>query len=56
LISNTTLFTLAYIFGKNYQFLLSGVKFVNVIIFLTFAFALIIFIWYKRKKPLKNTK
>lgn len=56
LISNTTLFTLAYIFGKNYQFLLSSVQLVNVIIFLTFAFALIIFIWYKRKKTLENTE
>lgn len=48
--SNTILFTLAYIVGKNYQALLDIVKTFNIFLFVAFVVSIISFIWYKRKK------
>lgn len=50
LFSTTTLFTIAYFFGKHYQLLLDKVKMFNIAIFLVFLVALIVFICYKMKK------
>ncbi len=47
LLSNASLFTLAYFCGKNCTYL---VKYVNVVIFSLFLIALIVFIWYKKNK------
>lgn len=57
LISTTTLFTIAYFFGKHYELLLDKVKILNIAIFLVFLFALIILFCYKmRKRKLKKTR
>lgn len=48
--SNTTLFTLAYTVGKNYQVLLDNLKMFNIFLFSAFTVAVIAFIWYKRRK------
>lgn len=48
--SNTTLFSLAYMAGKNYETLLSSLKTLNIFLFTAFVVAVIGFIWYKRKK------
>jgi len=50
LLSNTTLFSLAYMAGKNYEILLASLKTVNIFLFAAFGVAVIGFIWYKRKK------
>lgn len=49
-LSNSTLFTLAYLAGKNYETLLAHVKTFNIFLFLAFAIAGICFIWYKRRQ------
>ncbi len=48
-ISNTTLFTLAYFAGKNYETLLKFVKTFNIFLFALFLVSIIVGIWYKRK-------
>ena len=48
--SNTTLFSLAYLAGKNYEALLASLKTFNIFLFGAFVIAIIGFIWYKRKK------
>lgn len=53
-ISNTTLFTIAYFFGKNYTLLTERLKLINIVIFLAFALALIIFVCYKKSKTVKD--
>lgn len=45
--SNTTLFTLAYYAGKNYETLLHFLKTFNVILFSLFALSIIGAVWYK---------
>ena len=47
--SNTTLFTLAYYAGKNYELLLNSLKTVNLLLFGTFAVSVIALIWYKKR-------
>jgi membrane protein DedA with SNARE-associated domain len=54
IISNTTLFTLAYHMGKNYKLLLDFVKKFNILLFAAFVVLLIAFIWYKRKKKVST--
>lgn len=49
-LSNTTLFTLAYLVGKNYELLIEALKTFNIFLFSAFAIAIIAFIWYKRRK------
>ena len=49
IISNTTLFTLAYYAGKNYEFLLGSLKTFNLLLFGAFAVSVIGVIWYKRR-------
>lgn len=51
-LSNSTLFTLAYLAGQHYEMLLSKLKTFNIFLFLAFAIAGISFIWYKRGKKL----
>lgn len=48
IISNTVLFSIAYSLGKNYQSLISGIKFFNIFIFALFVVLVISVIWYKR--------
>ena len=48
--SNTTLFSLAYLAGKNYEALLASLKTFNIFLFGAFVIAIIGFIWYKRKR------
>jgi membrane protein DedA with SNARE-associated domain len=50
LCSNSVLFTLAYMVGKNYQLLLDALKTINIFLFVAFVVSIIGFIWYKRKK------
>jgi len=50
LCSNTTLFVLAYMVGKNYQVLISYLKTFNIFLFAAFVVSIIGFIWYKRRK------
>lgn len=50
MLSNTVLFTLAYRACKNYERLISSVKTFNIFLFISFAVAIIGFIWYKRKR------
>ena len=50
LLSNTTLFTLAYFVGKNYEMLIEAVKTFNIFLFSAFTVAIIAFIWYKRRE------
>jgi membrane protein DedA with SNARE-associated domain len=50
LCSNTILFTLAYMIGKNYAILLSALKTFNIFLFIAFVVSIIGFIWYKRRK------
>lgn len=53
LLSNATLFTIAYFCGKNVSYI---IRYVNVIIFVTFVIALIGYIWYKvRKKTISSS-
>lgn len=54
ILSNTTLFTIAYMLGKNYQVLLHYLKTFNIAIFAAFIVTIIALIWYKRRK--KNLK
>lgn len=49
-LSNTTLFTLAYLAGKHHETLLANLKKFNIFLFLAFAVAGIGFIWYKRRQ------
>lgn len=56
LISNTTLFTLAFFCGKNYQILLDKLKVLNVAFFLFFLVALIGLIWYKKSQKKQSSK
>ncbi len=49
-LSNTVLFTFAYMIGKNYGALISFLKTFNIFLFGAFVIAIIGFIWYKRKK------
>jgi|SRR3989344_3218079 len=49
LASNTTLFTLAYLAGRNYQTLLSTLKTFNIFLFFAFVVSIIGLVWYKRK-------
>jgi membrane-associated protein len=53
-ISNATLFTLAFLFGKNYCLLLNQMKFFNILLFSAFVIALIAIIWYKRYKSIEK--
>jgi membrane protein DedA with SNARE-associated domain len=56
LLSNTTLFTLTYYVGKNYQELLSSLKLFNILLFGAFVVLIIGVIWYKKKSSCsKNT-
>jgi len=48
IISNTTLFTLAYYAGKNYHALLGFIKTFNIFLFAFFVVSIIALIWYKR--------
>jgi len=48
LISNTTLFTLAYCAGKNYEKLFGFLKTFNILLFSLFVVSIITLIWYKR--------
>lgn len=50
LISNTTLFSIAYFVGEHYTLLLTKLKWVNLTVFLLFLVALIVFICYKMGK------
>lgn len=50
ILSNTILFTLAFIVGKNYHSLITSLKMFNIFLFSAFVFAIIGYIWYKRKK------
>lgn len=49
-ISNSTIFWLAYLCGKNYELLIDYVKTFNLIFFALFALAVIAFVWYKWSK------
>jgi membrane protein DedA with SNARE-associated domain len=49
-LSNTTLFSLAYLGGKNYESLIASLKTFNIFLFGAFVVAVIAFIWYKCKK------
>lgn len=49
-LSNTALFSLAYMVGKNYEVLISSLKTFNIFLFAAFVVAIISFIWYKRRK------
>ncbi|MDE3045094.1 MAG: DedA family protein [Verrucomicrobiota bacterium] len=49
LASNTTLFTLAYLAGKNYQAILQPLKTINLLLFGAFVMSIIGLVWYKRK-------
>ena len=49
IISNSTLFTLAYYTGKNYEALLHFVKTFNIFLFILFLVSIIGVIWYKRR-------
>lgn len=53
-ISNTTLFTLAFYCGKNYERLLHSLKFFNLALFAAFVLSVIGVVWYKRKNFLKK--
>lgn len=50
--SNTVLFTIAYMLGKNYEVLLHFLKTFNIVIFSAFLVSIIVFIWYKKRKKL----
>lgn len=50
ILSNSTLFFLAYQFGKNYQIILEKLKAFNLILFAIFLIAVIGTIWYKKAK------
>lgn len=50
LISNATLFTLAYLGGKNLDFLLAHLKTLNIIIFLAFVVTCLVFLLQRRKR------
>lgn len=50
LLSNTILFTLAYVIGQNYQILLSGLKTFNIVLFALFAVLIAGFMWHKKRK------
>jgi membrane protein DedA with SNARE-associated domain len=50
LASNSALFWLAYLGGKNYHQLVSAVEMVNYILFGLFIVAIIGFVWYKLRK------
>ncbi len=49
LLSNSTLFTLAYLGGKNHEALWRFVKTFNILLFVLFVVSVIALIWYKRK-------
>lgn len=49
-LSNTLLFTLAFMVGKNYHTLFSTLKMFNIFLFSAFLVAIIGCIWYKGKK------
>jgi len=49
-LSNSTLFTLAFYAGKNYQTLLHFVKTFNIFLFIFFLVSIIGVIWYKRRR------
>lgn len=51
LLSNTTLFTLSYYAGRNYEELFSYLKAFNILIFAVFVVSIIGLIWYKRRTP-----
>lgn len=50
LFSNTVLFSLAYMVGRNYESLLFTLKTLNIFLFSAFVVSIIAFIWYKRRK------
>ncbi len=54
LISNTTLFTLAYLGGKNLDFLLAHLKTLNIIIFLAFVVTALAFLLYRKKQQKRS--
>lgn len=54
LISNATLFSLAYLFGKNYLILTSRLKFINISFFCAFVIAVIALVWYKKSRIRKK--
>jgi membrane-associated protein len=53
--SNTTLFTIAYMLGKNYEVLLNFLKTFNIVIFSAFLVTIIAVIWYKKRRKKVNT-
>ncbi len=52
--SNSLLFSIAYLLGKNYSALLLWLKRINIFLFLAFVVTLIGVIWYKRVKKSRN--
>jgi membrane-associated protein len=52
----TTFFTLFYHIGQNFEVIWNNVKTFNALIFLTFAVAVIIVIWYKHSKRLQPSQ
>lgn len=51
LLSNSTLFLISYFFGKNCSYIF---RYVNAIVFITFLVAVIVFIWYKKRRMLST--
>lgn len=56
LISNTTLFGIAYYCGKNYTSLCQHLRYVNIAIFSVFLIALFTFFWYKKGRSTPSNK
>jgi len=54
--SNTTLFTLAYYAGKNYETLLQTIKTFNILLFAAFLVSIIGVIWYKKRTSLNKDR
>lgn len=50
LLSNSTLFFIAYSLGKNYELLLGKLKIFNIALFSAFVVIIIAWVWYKRSK------
>ncbi len=55
LLSNTTLFSLAFLFGKNYALLMQHLKVVNIAVFIAFACIGILYLLYRWKKTSKRS-
>lgn len=50
IISNSVLFAITFYSGKNYELLLQHLKIINIVLFVVFVIALILFFWYKKGK------